>query len=69
MLTPVAGLVSAYRERYPAVRVRLREMPTAEQLDALRAGDLDAGFLREPPAAAVIARAPRAQQPATAWSG
>ena len=63
MLTPVAGIVSAYRERYPDVRVRLREMPTAEQVAALRAGELDAGFLREPAAADDLAREPVLREP------
>ncbi|HEX5830259.1 MAG TPA: LysR family substrate-binding domain-containing protein, partial [Gemmatimonadaceae bacterium] len=58
MLTPVAGLIGAYRERHPGVHVRLREMVTAAQLDALRAGEIDAGFLREPPASPDLATQP-----------
>jgi DNA-binding transcriptional LysR family regulator len=58
MLTPVAGVVRAYRERYPGVQLRLREMVTSVQVQALRAGEIDAGFLREPPAAPDLAAEP-----------
>ncbi len=49
MLTRVPGIFRAYRDRYPRVELRLRELSTATQMDALRAGLIDVGFLREPP--------------------
>jgi DNA-binding transcriptional LysR family regulator len=42
------GIVRAYREAYPAVELRLRELATAAQADALRDGTIDIGFLRQP---------------------
>ena len=36
----------AYRRRYPAVRLQLREMFTPEQFGALARGELDVGFVR-----------------------
>ena len=38
----------AFRARYPAIEVTLRELPPAEQLEALKAGHLDVGFVRGP---------------------
>lgn len=46
MLSPLAQAVRAYRTRYPQVRVELRELATAEQVDSLLRGDLDVGFVR-----------------------
>ncbi|MEU1784840.1 LysR family transcriptional regulator [Streptomyces sparsogenes] len=39
---------TVYRERFPYVRLQLREMPSIEQVDALLHGDLDAGFVCGP---------------------
>jgi len=36
----------AYRRRYPAVRLQLREMFTPEQFAAIARGELDVGFVR-----------------------
>jgi DNA-binding transcriptional LysR family regulator len=36
----------AYRRRYPAVRLHLREMFTPEQFTAITRGELDVGFVR-----------------------
>lgn len=46
MLSTLAHVVRAYRQRHPGVRIDLREMPTSEQLTALLRGDLDVGFVR-----------------------
>jgi len=43
------SILRAFRERYPDVTLELREIPTGPQLEALRAGTLDVGFVREPP--------------------
>ncbi|MFT3769028.1 MAG: LysR family transcriptional regulator [Minicystis sp.] len=41
-------LLRAFRTRSPAVDVVLREMPPQEQVDALKDGRLDVGFIRGP---------------------
>jgi DNA-binding transcriptional LysR family regulator len=46
MLSTLAQVVRTYRQRYPGVRMDLRELATAEQTEALLRGDLDLGFLR-----------------------
>ncbi len=46
MLSSLAQAVRAYRARYPAVRVELRELATTEQLEALVRADLDVGVVR-----------------------
>ena len=42
------AIVRAFRERCPTVGLTLHEMTTAQQLQALRAGRLDIGFVRPP---------------------
>ena len=54
MLTAMPHVFHSFRARSPAVELRLREMSTSAQLDALRAGFLDVGFLREPAADASL---------------
>jgi LysR family transcriptional regulator, benzoate and cis,cis-muconate-responsive activator of ben and cat genes len=44
----VPAITLAFRKRYPGVSLELKNMPTVQQLDALRAGSLDAGFVRMP---------------------
>ena len=39
-------LLRAFRTRYPAVELALRELSPGEQIDALKAGGLDVGFVR-----------------------
>lgn len=41
-------VIRSFRERYPGIELRLSELPTTPQRDALRTGGLDVGFLREP---------------------
>jgi DNA-binding transcriptional LysR family regulator len=48
MLTAVPRVFRVYRDRFPEVDLRLREMSTSAQLEALKAGIIDVGFLREP---------------------
>jgi DNA-binding transcriptional LysR family regulator len=48
-LTVLPGLLRAYRERFPDVRLDIREMTSSPQLTALREGAIDIGLLREPP--------------------
>ena len=46
MFSTLPQVVRAYRTRYPGVRLDLRELATAEQVDALLRGDLDVAFVR-----------------------
>ncbi|WP_148717080.1 LysR family transcriptional regulator [Chitinolyticbacter meiyuanensis] len=41
-------LLSLFRERYPDVELTLEDMPTSVQLNLLRSGELDIGFVRLP---------------------
>ncbi len=48
-LSVLPGLLRAYRDRYPAVDLEIREMTTAPQVTALHEHAIDIGLLREPP--------------------
>jgi DNA-binding transcriptional LysR family regulator len=48
MYSVVPELLRAFRERFPEVGLRLRELGTTEQLRRLEDGRLDIGFLRPP---------------------
>lgn len=48
ILSVIPPVVRAFRKRFPAVDLQLREMSSAAQVAALRDGQIDAGFLREP---------------------
>lgn len=41
-------LLRAFRERSPDVAIEVRELPPADQVAALKRGDLDVGFVRAP---------------------
>lgn len=48
-LTPLfATVINRYRQQYPAVSLKLHEMATLPQLDALAQRSLDLGFVRPP---------------------
>lgn len=47
MLNALPSIVREFRESAPDVRLELRELSTAEQVEGLRAGRLDVGFVRE----------------------
>jgi DNA-binding transcriptional LysR family regulator len=47
MFTELPAAIQRYRQAYPQVEVRLREMWTSEQLPALVDGSIDVGFLRD----------------------
>lgn len=58
-LTPLfATVINRYRQQYPAVSLRLHEMATLPQLDALAQRTLDLGFVRPtegaPPATLIL---------------
>ncbi len=58
MAGPLPDVVRAFRAACPGVEVALRQMTTAAQAAALRAGELDLGCLRPPLRDAGIAVAP-----------
>ncbi|RYZ01680.1 MAG: LysR family transcriptional regulator [Myxococcales bacterium] len=41
-------LLRAFRERSPDVAIEVRELPPADQVEALKRGELDVGFVRAP---------------------
>src|SRR5947207_8411356 len=49
MFLSLPKIIRRFREQFPGVRLELRELPTGSQLVALKLGELDVGFLREPP--------------------
>jgi DNA-binding transcriptional LysR family regulator len=57
------GIVRAYREAYPGVELRLRELATAAQTDALCDGTIDVGFLRQPAEHPELACEPLLREP------
>ena len=44
----LVGIFETFGRRYPNVRIILRSMSTAEQVQALRSGEIEVGFLRLP---------------------
>ncbi len=44
----LAAILRKFRQRFPGVQLSLFDLTTPEQLDRLRAGELDAGLLRPP---------------------
>ena len=48
-LTVLPPVIRAFRDKYPAVSIDLVEKTTTPQIEALRSGTLDVGFLREAP--------------------
>jgi DNA-binding transcriptional LysR family regulator len=48
MFVHLPRIIREFRTRFPGVHLDLREMPTGPQLVALKAGDIDIGFVREP---------------------
>ena len=49
MFLSLPRIIRRFRAQFPSVRLELRELPTGSQIVALRNGELDIGFLREPP--------------------
>jgi DNA-binding transcriptional LysR family regulator len=47
LTTALPDALRAYRERFPNVELRLRELPTAAQAAALAEGSIDVAFVRE----------------------
>lgn len=44
MATVLPGIIRAFGQLHPGIRVELNESPTAAQIDALRSGEIDCGF-------------------------
>ncbi|MCC6317592.1 MAG: LysR family transcriptional regulator [Gemmatimonadaceae bacterium] len=49
MFLALPRIIRRFREQFPGVHLELRELATGPQLAALRSGELDVGFLRQPP--------------------
>ena len=50
VLSPeLVQVLRAFRERHPEVQLLMQDLPPAEQLEALRRGTLDGGFIGLPP--------------------
>lgn len=47
-LTIIPKIIRQYRNKFPDAHLELLEMPTTPQLEALHAGTIDIGFLRDP---------------------
>jgi DNA-binding transcriptional LysR family regulator len=47
LTTPLPEILRAYREQYPGIELRLRELSSAAQAAALAEGSIDVGFVRE----------------------
>jgi DNA-binding transcriptional LysR family regulator len=48
MLTLVPAVALAFKKQYPLVSLELKNLPTVQQVEALREGRIDAGFVRMP---------------------
>jgi DNA-binding transcriptional LysR family regulator len=46
--TGLVGLLRAFRSEFPDVELSVRELPLAEQMEGLKNGQLDVGFVRGP---------------------
>ncbi len=44
----IPAIVLAFRKLYPGVNLDLKNMPTVQQIDALKTGSIDVGFVRLP---------------------
>lgn len=44
----IPSIVLAFRRLYPGVNLDLKNMPTVQQIDALKTGSIDVGFIRLP---------------------
>jgi LysR family transcriptional regulator, benzoate and cis,cis-muconate-responsive activator of ben and cat genes len=44
----IPSVATAFRKQYPGVTLEIRNLPTVQQVEALRAGVIDAGFVRMP---------------------
>ena len=47
MLTALPEVLGRYRQQYPRVQLRLRELYTAKLIEAIREGSVDTGFARD----------------------
>lgn len=48
MFHALPPVIREFRKRYPAVHLELRELSTGQQMDAVRHGEVDIGFMRQP---------------------
>ncbi len=48
LLSDLPRIIRGLRRSFPEIDLQLRELSTAQQLDALYSGDIELGFMREP---------------------
>ena len=48
LLSDLPRIIRRLRRRFPKIDLQLRELSTAQQLEALYSGDIELGFMREP---------------------
>jgi DNA-binding transcriptional LysR family regulator len=63
LFSPLPAAVRRFRERFPRVRVRLREIEPPRHAEALRAGTVDVALSREPLPASGVATLPVLVEP------
>lgn len=63
LFSPLPAAIRLYRERFPGVAVRLREVFPPDHVEALRAGVIDLAILREPAPVDGIAEVPVLVEP------
>jgi len=61
--TLLPPLLRSFAATHPGVRLDLRELPLPQQWEALRRGDIDAGFVRPPVADTAFDHAPLLDEP------
>lgn len=63
VFTLLPAVLREFAARHPGVRLDLRELTLPQQIAALRAGDIHAGFVRPPVTDAELASAPLLEEP------
>jgi DNA-binding transcriptional LysR family regulator len=63
IFTLLPAVLREFAARHPGVRLDLRELTLPQQIAALRAGNLDAGFVRPPVADADLTATPLLEEP------
>jgi DNA-binding transcriptional LysR family regulator len=66
MFSPLPASVRRFREQFPGVDVRLRELYPPHHIDAIRSGTIDVAILREPQPVDGIAEMPVLVEPCVA---
>jgi DNA-binding transcriptional LysR family regulator len=59
----IPRIIRYYKRNFPGVELRIRNLPTAQQIEALLRKEIDVGIVRLPIAAAEIAITPLSEEP------